>query len=52
MEVEEARTAIFVRGTHTGEVLNGVMRELVDIFLSHVFQLVNLLTVVFLDRWR
>lgn len=28
-EVEEARTAIFVRGTHTGEVLNNVMKELV-----------------------
>ena len=27
--VEDARTAIFVRGTHTGEVLNGVFRDLV-----------------------
>ncbi|KAH7919803.1 Brix-domain-containing protein [Leucogyrophana mollusca] len=27
-EVEDARTAIFVRGTHTGEVVNGVMKEL------------------------
>ncbi|KAH9483523.1 Ribosome production factor 2-like protein [Psilocybe cubensis] len=27
-EVEDPRTAIFVKGTHTGEVLNNVMREL------------------------
>jgi len=27
-EVEDPRTAIFVRGTHTGELLNGVMRDL------------------------
>ncbi|KAH7905949.1 Brix domain-containing protein [Hygrophoropsis aurantiaca] len=27
-ETEDARTAIFVRGTHTGEVVNGVMKEL------------------------
>ncbi|EGN96487.1 hypothetical protein SERLA73DRAFT_170841 [Serpula lacrymans var. lacrymans S7.3] len=27
-EVEDARTAIFVRGTHTGEVVNNVMKEL------------------------
>jgi len=27
-EVEDPKTAIFVRGTHTGEVLNGVVKEL------------------------
>ncbi|KAF8071946.1 Brix domain-containing protein [Lyophyllum atratum] len=27
-EVEDARTAIFVKGTHTGETLNAVMRDL------------------------
>ncbi|PBK97876.1 Brix-domain-containing protein [Armillaria gallica] len=27
-EVEDVRTAIFVKGTHTGEVLNGVMKDL------------------------
>jgi len=27
-EVEDPRVAIFVKGTHTGEILNGVMREL------------------------
>ncbi|PPQ78360.1 hypothetical protein CVT25_011643 [Psilocybe cyanescens] len=27
-EVEDPRTAIFVKGTHTGDVLNNVMREL------------------------
>ena len=28
-EVEDPRTVIFVRGTHTGEVVNGVMKDLV-----------------------
>jgi hypothetical protein len=28
-EVEDPRTVIFVRGTHTGEVANGVMKDLV-----------------------
>jgi len=28
-EVEDPRTAIFVKGTHSGEVLNSVMKELV-----------------------
>ena len=28
-EIEDPRTAIFVKGTHTGEVVNGVMKELV-----------------------
>jgi ribosome production factor 2 len=28
-EIEDPRTAIFVKGTHTGEVLNGAMKELV-----------------------
>lgn len=28
-EVEDARTAIFVKGTHTGEVVAGAMKELV-----------------------
>jgi len=28
-EVEDPRTAIFVKGTHTGERLNAVMQELV-----------------------
>lgn len=30
-EVEDARTAIFVRGTHTGEVVNNAMKELVSL---------------------
>jgi len=34
-EVEASRTAIFVRGTHTGEVLNGVMRELMALKRPH-----------------
>ena len=29
-EIEDVRTAIFVKGTHTGEVINGVMKELVS----------------------
>ena len=29
-EVEDERTAIFVKGTHTGEVLNTVMKDLVS----------------------
>jgi hypothetical protein len=29
-EIEDPRTAIFVKGTHTGEVVNGVMKELVE----------------------
>jgi ribosome production factor 2 len=28
-EIEDGRTAIYVRGSHTGEVLNGVMKDLV-----------------------
>jgi hypothetical protein len=32
-EVEDARTTIFVKGTHTGEVLNSVMRELVSVII-------------------
>lgn len=28
-EVEDPRTAVFVKGTHTGEILNNVMKELV-----------------------
>jgi ribosome production factor 2 len=28
-EVEDARTCIFVRGTHTGEVAGNAMKELV-----------------------
>jgi hypothetical protein len=28
-EVEDARTVIFVKGTSTGDVLNGAMKELV-----------------------
>lgn len=27
-EIEDVRTAVFVKGTHTGEVVNGVMKEL------------------------
>ncbi|TFK72829.1 Brix-domain-containing protein [Pluteus cervinus] len=27
-EIEDPRTAVFVKGTHTGEVLNGVMKDL------------------------
>lgn len=33
-EVEDPRTVIFVRGTHTGEVVNGVMKDLVRIRLE------------------
>jgi hypothetical protein len=36
-EVEDERTAIFVRGSHTGEVLNGVMKDLVHISLHFFF---------------
>jgi ribosome production factor 2 len=32
-EVEDPRTVIFVRGTHTGEVVKGVMKDLVRIRL-------------------
>lgn len=28
-EIEDERTAIFVKGTHTGEVVNKVMKDLV-----------------------
>jgi hypothetical protein len=28
-EVEDPRTVIFVRGTHTGQVVNGAMKDLV-----------------------
>lgn len=28
-EIEDPRTAVFVKGTHTGEVVNNVMKELV-----------------------
>jgi len=28
-EIEDIRTAIFVKGTHPGEVVSGVMKELV-----------------------
>jgi len=34
-EVEDPRTAIFVKGTHTGEVLNAVMRELMALKRPH-----------------
>ncbi|KII89561.1 hypothetical protein PLICRDRAFT_41196 [Plicaturopsis crispa FD-325 SS-3] len=34
-EVEDARTAIFVKGTHTGDVVNGVMRELMALKQPH-----------------
>jgi len=30
-EIEDTKTAIFVRGTHTGERLNNVMKELVRV---------------------
>ena len=33
-EIEDPRMALFVRGTHTGDVLNGAMRELVSIVYS------------------
>ena len=29
-EVEDPRTAVFVKGTHTGELINNVMKELVS----------------------
>ncbi|KAJ6591688.1 Brix domain-containing protein, partial [Mycena vulgaris] len=34
-EVEDPRTAIFVRGTHTGDLLNGVMRDLMALKRPH-----------------
>ncbi|EJD50818.1 Brix-domain-containing protein [Auricularia subglabra TFB-10046 SS5] len=34
-EVEDPRTCIFVRGTHTGEVLNGVMKDLMSLKRPH-----------------
>jgi len=34
-EVEDARTVIFVRGSHTGEVVNGVMKELMSLKRPH-----------------
>ncbi|KAF4615191.1 hypothetical protein D9613_003412 [Agrocybe pediades] len=34
-EIEDPRTAIFVKGTHTGEVLNNVMRELMALKRPH-----------------
>jgi ribosome production factor 2 len=30
-EVENVKSAVFVKGTHTGEVLNGVVKELVGL---------------------
>lgn len=30
-EIEDPRTTLFVKGTHTGDILNGVMKELVTI---------------------
>lgn len=33
-EVEDPRTAIFVKGTHAGERVNAVMKELVRVFSS------------------
>ena len=38
-EIEDPRTAIFVKGTHTGEVLNGAMKELV----RHIYPFPNLI---------
>ncbi|PFH49830.1 hypothetical protein AMATHDRAFT_81168 [Amanita thiersii Skay4041] len=34
-EVEDPRTAIFVKGTHTGELLNNVMKELMALKRPH-----------------
>ncbi|KAI0303481.1 Brix-domain-containing protein [Multifurca ochricompacta] len=34
-EVEDPRTVVFVRGTHTGEVVNGVMKELMALKRPH-----------------
>ncbi|KAJ7066729.1 Brix domain-containing protein, partial [Mycena amicta] len=34
-EVEDARTTVFVRGTHTGEVLNNVMRDIMALKRPH-----------------
>ncbi|KAH9998997.1 Brix-domain-containing protein [Russula vinacea] len=34
-EVEDPRTVIFVRGTHTGEVVNGVMKDLMALKRPH-----------------
>ncbi len=43
-EVEDPRTAIFVKGTHAGERVNAVMKELVRVFLSLSSLLVYLST--------
>ena len=42
-EIEDARTAIFVKGSHTGETLNAVMRELVRgvLFFHHLKVLIK-----------
>jgi hypothetical protein len=31
-EIEDPRTCLFIKGTKTGEVLNGVVKDLVRIF--------------------
>jgi ribosome production factor 2 len=47
-EVEDPRTVIFVRGTHTGEVVNGVMKDLVSRPLSAMV-LINIIVNFFGD---
>ncbi|KAF9011859.1 Brix-domain-containing protein [Cyathus striatus] len=34
-EIEDPRTAVFVKGTHTGEILNGVMKDLTALKRPH-----------------
>ncbi|KAJ3524224.1 hypothetical protein NMY22_g11092 [Coprinellus aureogranulatus] len=36
-EVEDPRTVIFVKGTHTGEVLNGVFKDLMALKRPHAY---------------
>lgn len=37
--MEDPRTAIFVKGTHTGEKVNNVMKELVCSSLKHICEI-------------
>ena len=48
-EVEDPRTAIFVKGTHAVEKVNAVMKEMVCHSLSLLFLASE---IVFLRRWR
>ena len=51
-EVEDPRTAVFVKGTHVGETVNGVMKELVRLYLFCVLLFSPQDNVLDRDRWR